>query len=146
VDYGKESGMRLLQLKKPRIFMTRILDGYGDDSIGELGGAHLACENVSNLASKALENPRIGVLPWKNLQDIFFSIKSSNDYQFYKEPKIMKSELAELYLQANRFLFDTYANLIDPMKKFVMENFPRKKNVPDIAYKFSVRARDHAML
>ena len=142
VTIGKESGNEALAIEKAQNFYDRILDGYGDDSIGELGGAHLACENVSNLASKALENPRIGGSPLeKSTRYLFFDKKVDNDYQFYKEPKIMKSELAELYLQANRFLFDTYANLIDPMKKFVMEKFPQEENVPDIAYKFSVRAR-----
>ena len=40
-------------IKKAQNFYDRILDGYGDDSIGELGGAHLAIENISMLAAKA---------------------------------------------------------------------------------------------
>ena len=44
-------------------FYDRILDGYGDDSIGELGGAHLALENISILATKTVQDSRIGGSP-----------------------------------------------------------------------------------
>src|SRR3970040_392207 len=36
-------------LKKARAFYDRVLVGYGDDSVAQLGGAHLACENISNV-------------------------------------------------------------------------------------------------
>src|SRR5919206_2690085 len=39
-------------LKKARAFFERVLVGYGDDSVAQLGGAHIACENVSNVAAK----------------------------------------------------------------------------------------------
>ena len=41
-------------LKKAREFYDRVLVGYGDDSVAQLGGAHVACENISNLAAKFL--------------------------------------------------------------------------------------------
>ncbi len=65
---GEETGSKILSVrtprslktrwapsKKPKIFYDRILDGYGDDSMGELGGAHLAIENISMLAAKCLK-------------------------------------------------------------------------------------------
>ena len=35
--------------------------GYGDDSVAQLGAAHVACEWVSNVLTKILQRPRIGV-------------------------------------------------------------------------------------
>ena len=46
-----EAEKQLVAMKKAQNFYDRILDGYGDDSIGELGGAHLALENISMLLS-----------------------------------------------------------------------------------------------
>ncbi|MFQ5851823.1 MAG: thymidylate synthase, partial [Candidatus Binatia bacterium] len=43
-------------LKKARAFYDRVLVGYGDDSVGQLGGAHIACERISNVAAKILED------------------------------------------------------------------------------------------
>ena len=34
--------------------------GYGDDSVAQLGGAHIACEWVSNVLTKILQRPRLG--------------------------------------------------------------------------------------
>src|SRR5919109_5456254 len=48
-------------LKKARAFYDRVLVGYGDDSVAQLGGAHIACENISNVAAKLLEDARIGI-------------------------------------------------------------------------------------
>jgi len=49
-----------LAIESAQNFYDRILDGYGDDSIGELGGAHLALENISILATKTVQDSRIG--------------------------------------------------------------------------------------
>src|SRR6201988_4062070 len=38
---------------------ARVLNEYGDDSVAQLGGAHLACEGVSNILTKVLEWGRL---------------------------------------------------------------------------------------
>ena len=40
----------------------RIFLGYGDDSVAQLGGAHIACEWTSNLLTKILQRPRLAVV------------------------------------------------------------------------------------
>ena len=37
----------------------RVFMGYGDDSIAQVGGAHLACEWVSNVLTKVLQRGRL---------------------------------------------------------------------------------------
>ena len=58
---GKEGvhESQMVAIKRAQNFYDRILDGYGDDSIGELGGAHVALENVSMFAAKTLEDKPI---------------------------------------------------------------------------------------
>src|SRR5579864_8083039 len=60
---GLETEEQTVAIKKAQHFYDRILDGYGDDSIGELGGAHLALENISMLAAKVIQDCRIGGSP-----------------------------------------------------------------------------------
>src|SRR5262249_45582861 len=38
---------------------ARVLSEYGDDSVAQLGGAHIACEGVSNVLTKVLEWGRL---------------------------------------------------------------------------------------
>ncbi len=38
---------------------ARVFNEYGDDSVAQLGGAHIACEYVSNILTKVLERGRL---------------------------------------------------------------------------------------
>src|SRR6184192_4357033 len=38
---------------------ARVLNEYGDDSVAQLGSAHVACEGVSNVLTKVLERGRL---------------------------------------------------------------------------------------
>src|SRR3989344_4519588 len=112
-------------IKRAQDFYDRVLDGYGDDSVGELGGAHVAIENVSIIATKIIQDARIGGSPLeKSTRYVWFDQKVDGDYLFYKEPKIMNSKHKELYLSINRRLFQTYADLVAPITEFVKKNFP----------------------
>jgi thymidylate synthase ThyX len=113
-------------LKKAREFYDRVLVGYGDDSVAQLGGAHVACEQISNVAAKLLEDARIGIAPLeKSTRYVRFDAKDLNgDFLFYKEPKIMASPYREAYLSVMRSLFETYAAEIEPLIAFVRQSLP----------------------
>lgn len=133
---------QVLAVQKAQKFYEKILEGFGDDSIGELGGAHLAIENVSMIAAKAIEDCRIGGSPLeKSTRYMFFDQKVNDDYRFYKEPILMTSAYKELYLNTCRMLFDTYTKLIPPMTQLIEKEFPRKENISEIAYNAALRAK-----
>ncbi|MBN2454908.1 FAD-dependent thymidylate synthase [Candidatus Woesearchaeota archaeon] len=112
-------------VQKAQAFYDRILDGFGDDSVGELGGAHVACEFVSNIAAKQLEDCRIGGSPLeKSTRYIWFTEKINGDYMFYKEPVLMKSKYGRSYTNLCNLLFDTYTKFSKPMTEYVEENMP----------------------
>src|ERR671918_457823 len=113
-------------LKKARAFYERVLVGYGDDSVAQLGGAHLACENISNVAAKLLEDARIGIAPLeKSTRYVRFDHKdAAGNYLFYREPKIMASRHREAYLQTMNLLFDTYSRQMEPMLASIAKALP----------------------
>jgi thymidylate synthase ThyX len=113
-------------LKKARAFYDRVLIGYGDDSVAQLGGAHLACENISNVAAKLLEDARIGIAPLeKSTRYVRFDQKDSADnYLFYREPKIMGSRHGGAYVEVMNLLFDTYSRQMEPMLEHVARSLP----------------------
>ncbi|MFA6119425.1 MAG: FAD-dependent thymidylate synthase [Parachlamydiales bacterium] len=132
----------LVETQKAQDFYDKILDGYGDDSIGELGGAHLAIENVSMIAAKAIEDCRIGGSPLeKSTRYICFDQKINDDYRFYKEPILMTSAFKDIYLNTCRNLFDTYARLIPPVTELIEKNFPQKEGISPGAFKAALRAK-----
>ena len=113
-------------LKKARAFYERVLVGYGDDSVAQLGGAHIACENISNVAAKVLEDARIGVAPLeKSTRYVRFDQKDAGgNYLFYREPKIMASRHRDNYLTTMNLLFETYSKQMEPMLEHVAKSLP----------------------
>src|SRR5262245_55458460 len=113
-------------LKKARAFYDRVLIGYGDDSVAQLGGAHSACENISNVAAKLLEDARIGIAPLeKSTRYVRFDQKDlSGNYLFYREPKIMASRHGPVYLETMNLLFETYSRQMEPMLEHVARSLP----------------------
>ncbi|MBI3611315.1 MAG: FAD-dependent thymidylate synthase [Nitrospirae bacterium] len=113
-------------LKKARAFYDRVLVGYGDDSVAQLGGAHIACERISNLAAKLIEDSRIGIAPLeKSTRYVRFDKKDpQDDYPFYKEPCIMASRHASHYQEAMTLLFDAYARQMDPVIEYIQKRLP----------------------
>ena len=133
---------QLVAIKKAQTFYDRILDGYGDDSIGELGGAHLAIENVSMIAAKAIEDSRIGGSPLeKSTRYIYFDQKIQGEYLFHREAVLMTSAWKSLYVNTCTMLFDTYSRLIPPLTTFMSNQYPKDPEVSTNAYTAAVRAK-----
>ena len=133
---------QLLALQKAQNFYDRILDGYGDDSIGELGGAHVAIENVSMLAAKMIEDSRIGGSPLeKSTRYIYFDQKVNGQYLYYREPILMTSAFKEVYLKTCDMLFETYSKLIVPLTEIMEKKFPKEQEKSKAAYSAALRAK-----
>ncbi len=128
--------------KKAEEFYDRVLVEYGDDSVAELGGAHIALENVSMIATKLVEDSRIGLSPLeKSTRYVYFNEKENGKYKYCREPAIMQSRFASLYEETCDALFDAYSELLEPMKAHIMKMFPKPVDMSDRAYVFTVRAK-----
>jgi thymidylate synthase ThyX len=104
-------------LRKARAFYDRVLVGYGDDSVAQLGGAHLAVERVSNVTAQVLEDARIGIaFLEKSTRYVRFDQRdASGDFLWFREPSLMASRHRDAYAALMDRLFATYAAQIDPM-------------------------------
>jgi len=137
-----DTGNQMMAIQKAQNFYDRILDGYGDDSIGELGGAHLAAENISMLAAKVIEDSRIGGSPLeKSTRYIYFDQKVNGQYLYYQEPVLMTSAYRDLYLDTCNHLFETYSKLIPPLTALIEQGFPKDPAVSKAAYTAALRAK-----
>lgn len=131
-----------VEIKRAQNFYDRILDGYGDDSIGELGGAHLAIENVSMIAAKLLEDCRIGGSPLeKSTRYIYFDQKVKGEYLFFREPILMTSAYRDIYIDTCNMLFETYSQSIPILMEKMEEQMPQDPNVSKAAYNAALRAK-----
>jgi len=140
--FDADNSSQMVAIQKAQNFYDRILDGYGDDSIGELGGAHLAIERISMLAAKVIEDSRIGGSPLeKSTRYIYFDQKVDGHYLFYQEPVLMTSAYKELYLETCNHLFDTYSKLIPTLTALIEQSFPKDPTISKSAYSSALRAK-----
>lgn len=142
---GSEEGTnedQSIAIKKAQNFYDRILDGYGDDSIGELGGAHLAVENVSMIAAKVIEDCRLGGSPLeKSTRYIYFDQKYEGEYLFFREPILMTSAYRDIYVDTCNHLFEVYGKLIPPLTEQMEKSFPKEHDISKVAYTAALRAK-----
>lgn len=127
---------------KAEQFYERVLVGYGDDSVAELGGAHVAIERVSALAAKEIEDSRIGLSPLeKSTRYVFFDRQVDGRYEYVRPDGIMRSPLAEIYVRAMDACFQTYSEAIAPLTELLQEQFPLEPGTSERAHRAAIRAK-----
>jgi len=142
---GTEAGADdMVAVRRAEEFYERVLVGYGDDSVAELAGAHVAVERVSTLAAKALEDSRIGISPLeKSTRYVRFDRPGPDGrYLYHRGPELAHPA----YEPACDALFQAYSRLIDPLTQSIRERFPIEDGESDRAWKAATRAKALDML
>ena len=138
------SGDDMVAVRRAEEFYERVLVGYGDDSVAELAGAHVAVERVSTLAAKALEDSRIGISPLeKSTRYVRFDRPGADGRHLYhRGPELAHPS----YEPAADALFQVYSELIEPLTQAIRERFPIDEGETDRAWKSATRAKALDML
>ena len=119
----------------------RIFFEYGDDSVAQLGGVHLACEQASNLLTKVLEWGRLMSYLEQSTRYISYDSRFGGRYRYYRDPEILESGFGAKYIGDMDRLFDTYALLVPQMQDFVRSQFPKHPDDGDFVYRQAVKAK-----
>jgi thymidylate synthase ThyX len=115
----------------------RIFVGYGDDSVAQLGGAHVACEWVSNILTKRLQRPRLAAYLEQSTRYIAYDAPMpGGGYRYYRDP-----ELGPEYEAAMDDLFTAYATALPRVTAWVDETFERTPGEPEAARRRAVKAK-----
>ena len=129
----------MVAVRRAEEFYERVLVGYGDDSVAELAGAHVAVEQASTLAAKALEDSRIGISPLeKSTRYVRFDRRAEDGkYLYYRGSELTGPD----YEPAAEALFETYSKLVEPATQAIRERFPQEEGETDRAWKAATRAK-----
>jgi thymidylate synthase ThyX len=129
----------MVAVRRAEEFYERVLVGYGDDSVAELAGAHVAVERTSTLAAKALEDSRIGISPLeKSTRYVRFDRPGPDGrYLFYRGPELAHA----VYEPAADALFAAYSSLVEPVTDAIRARFPLEPGETDRAWKSATRAK-----
>jgi thymidylate synthase ThyX len=88
--------------------------------VAQLGGAHVACEWVSNILTKILQRPRLGAYLEQSTRYIAYDAPMpGGGYRYYRDP-----ELGPEYEQAMDCLFESYSDALPIVRTWVDETYP----------------------
>jgi thymidylate synthase ThyX len=134
--YDGSEGRRAAELYE------RIFVGYGDDSVAQLGGAHVACEWTSNILTKILQRPRLGAYLEQSTRYIAYDAPMpGGGYRYHRD-----AELGPEYEAAMDALFDAYARALPRVREWVDGTFPRAEGEPEAARRRAVNAKAYDLL
>jgi thymidylate synthase ThyX len=125
----------------------RVFFEYGDDSVAQLGGVHLACEQASNLLTKVLERGRLMSYMEKSTRYVAYDTRlPSGRYRYYRSPEVLASPLGARYVGDMDRMFDAYAELLPRVYELFARRHPRPSAASDFAYRQSLKAKAYDVL
>ena len=119
---------------------SRVFNEYGDDSVAQLGGAHIACEYVSNVLTKALEWGRLMAYLEQSTRYVPYTDKLHGRWR-YHIPSELAGPLRERFCKTMDAAFETYARLIDPMQRYFATRYPRGPQDSEAVHRSATRAK-----
>ena len=122
-------------------FYERVLTDYGDDSVAQLGFAHVACEQVSNVLTKVIERGRLASYLEQSTRYLPFDQPLGERYRYALEPDICASPLAHEYTETMDALFGTYSELVGVCQTYLESRFPRAADDPEPVWRRTIRAK-----
>ncbi|MET0883713.1 MAG: FAD-dependent thymidylate synthase, partial [Acidimicrobiales bacterium] len=128
-------------LKRAEELYERVFYDYGDDSVAQLGGVHLACEQASNILTKILEWGRLMAYLEQSTRYIAYDARIGGRFRYYRDPDVLQSNLGTRYVGDMDRLFDTYAELVPTLGDFFRDNIPKDPADSDFIYRQSIRAK-----
>ena len=128
------------ETRRAEQLFDRVLVEYGDDSVAQLGGVHLAVEGASNLLTKVLEWGRLMAYLEQSTRYIPYDDRPGGRFR-YHVPSELSDALRDRYLATLDAAFATYAAWLPRMREFYAAKFPRREEDPDSAYRMTIRAK-----
>jgi thymidylate synthase ThyX len=128
-------------LRRAEELYDRVFFEYGDDSVAQLGGVHLACEQASNLLTKILEWGRLMSYLEQSTRYIAYDSRVGGRYRYHRDPEVLSSPLGTRYVGDMDRLFDAYAELLPRLADFFRAQHPKTDADSDFVYRQAIRAK-----
>lgn len=129
-------------LARAEALYEKVFFEYGDDSVAQLGGVHLACEQASNVLTKILEWGRIMSYLEQSTRYLGYDARMPNGhYRYYRAPEILDSPLGARYVGDMDRLFDAYAEMLPAAQNWLAATYPKEPADSDFIWRSAIRAK-----
>jgi thymidylate synthase ThyX len=119
----------------------RVLAEYGDDSVAQLGGAHVAVEQASNLLTKVLEWGRLAAYLEQSTRYIPYDDRPGGRWRYHRPTDVVQTPHGAAYERELDAVFAAYAGLFPAATDWARERWPQDALTSDAAYRRTTRAK-----
>ncbi|MEX2421003.1 MAG: FAD-dependent thymidylate synthase, partial [Actinomycetota bacterium] len=119
----------------------RVFNEYGDDSVAQVGGAHVAIEEISNLMTKRIEWGRLAAYLEQSTRYIPYDTRPGGRYRYHRDADIMAGPHAQAYERELDAIFDLYAGLVPEVLEWVRNRWPRDDDTSTFVYGNATKAK-----
>ncbi len=122
---------------------AKVFSEYGDDSVAQLGGVHLACEHVSNILTKVLEWGRLMAYLEQSTRYVPYTARPRGRWKYLVPAELASAPpaLRQRYTRTLDAAFETYARWIEPMQEYYRARHPNTAGDTEGVYRSAIRAK-----
>ncbi|MEP7305295.1 MAG: FAD-dependent thymidylate synthase [Acidobacteriota bacterium] len=120
---------------------ARVLGEYGDDSVAQLGSAHLACEGVSNVLTKVLEWGRLMAYLEQSTRYVPYTDRPNGRWKYHVPAELGGSPIRARFIDTLDRAFDTYARWIPTLESHFRTKYPKSPEDSEGMYRSVIRAK-----
>ncbi|MGZ5352094.1 MAG: FAD-dependent thymidylate synthase [Actinomycetota bacterium] len=114
---------------------------FGDDSVAQLGGVHLACEQASQLLAKAIEWGRLAAYLEQSTRYMRYDDQPGGRWRLSVPPEIAGTQAEADYLAFASRTFEAYGSMFQPLYDHFVERFPKDPADSDFLYRSTITAK-----
>ena len=128
-------------LDRAQQLYDRVFTQYGDDSVAQLGAAHVAVEQASNILTKVLEWGRLASYLEQSTRYIFYDKPLGGRYRYQIPTEVMAAGLADTYAARLDALFETYRDVVQRLVAYYEALYPRQDGDSAFVWRSTIRAK-----
>lgn len=131
----------LVKLRRAEELYDRVFFEFGDDSVAQLGGVHLACEQASNVLTKVLEWGRIAAYLEQSTRYIAYDRPLGDRYRYFIPDEIRNSDLQQPFVEYMERIFSFYSRAIALLTDHFAELFPKNDADSNFVWRTTIKAK-----
>ena len=143
LDGSRTAGVGVGRRRSASSGRTASTRGFGttDDSVAQLGAAHVACEGVSNLMTKVLERGRLAAYLEQSTRYVPYTDRPGGRWKYLVPRELDGLPLRERYVSTLDLAFETYRRWLEPAQDHFRRRYPNTAGDSEGVYRAVIRAR-----
>ena len=139
---GPQQSTGVAGVRRAEQLYARVFSDYGDDSVAQLGGVHLACEDVSNVLTKLLERGRLAAYLEQSTRYIPYTQRRQGRWRYHVPAELDPAPaLRDRFVRTLDSAFERYERWIEPMQAHFRAKYPKPPSDSDAVYRSAIRAK-----